>query len=194
MRLPRIAVEDQPAVEGRATADCQAGAGFFPSSRDSVGSALRYDPTVPLARMILARVLEKEELAKEEGQCDAAFASRRDILNSPGGAGWLPVGETRMAEYQIDVTEEAKADLDFYSAYERKIIVSEIRIQLSFEPLVETKNRKPLRENPIATWELRVGKYRLFYEVVDTARIVTVVSIGHKEHNALLVRGREVRL
>jgi hypothetical protein len=32
---------------------------------------LCYDPTVPLARMMLANVLEKEELAKEEGQRDA---------------------------------------------------------------------------------------------------------------------------
>jgi addiction module RelE/StbE family toxin len=99
-----------------------------------------------------------------------------------------------MAEYQIEVTEDAKVDLDFYSAYERKSIVSEIRVQLSHQPLLETKNRKPLRENPIASWELRVGKYRVFYEVDDAARIVTVVSVGHKEHNALLVRGRELQI
>ena len=99
-----------------------------------------------------------------------------------------------MAEYQVNVKDEAKVDLDHYSAFERKTIVSEIRVQLTHEPLVETKNRKPLRQNPIASWELRVGKYRVFYEVDDTGRTVTVVSIGHKEHNALLVRGREVRI
>ena len=45
-------------------------------SRASLESALRYDPTVPLARMMLANVLEKEELAKEEGQRDAAVLAR----------------------------------------------------------------------------------------------------------------------
>ena len=49
---------------------------FLPSSRRSLESALRYDPTVPLARMMLVNVLEKEELAKEEGQRDAAVLAR----------------------------------------------------------------------------------------------------------------------
>ena len=99
-----------------------------------------------------------------------------------------------MASFQIDVTEEAKGDLSYYTAFERKIIVSEIREQLTHQPQVETKNRKPLRDNPIASWELRVGKYRVFYAVDETASTVSVVSIGHKEHNVLWIRGKEVQL
>jgi hypothetical protein len=49
---------------------------FLPSSREGLESALRYDPTVPLARMMLASVLEKEEVAKEERQRDAAIHAR----------------------------------------------------------------------------------------------------------------------
>ena len=45
-------------------------------SRESLESALRYNPTVPLARMMLANVLEKEELAMEEGQRAAAVLAR----------------------------------------------------------------------------------------------------------------------
>jgi mRNA-degrading endonuclease RelE of RelBE toxin-antitoxin system len=90
-----------------------------------------------------------------------------------------------MASYQIEVTEEAKVDLSHYTAFERKLIVSQIREQLTDQPLVETKNRKSLRDNPIASWELRIGKYRVFYEVNDPAKRVSVVSIGHKEHNSL---------
>jgi mRNA-degrading endonuclease RelE of RelBE toxin-antitoxin system len=99
-----------------------------------------------------------------------------------------------MASYQIEVTEEAKGDLFYYTAFERKIIVSGIREQLTHQPHVETKNRKPLRDNPLASWELRVGKYRIFYEVDDTASTVSVVSVGHKGHNVLLIRGKEVQL
>ncbi len=99
-----------------------------------------------------------------------------------------------MANFQIDVTEEAKGDLSYYTAFERKIMVSEIREQLTHQPHVETKNRKPLRDNPVASWELRVGKYRVFYEVDETARTVSVVSVGHKEHNVLWIRGKEVQL
>ncbi|MCI0489452.1 MAG: type II toxin-antitoxin system RelE/ParE family toxin [Blastocatellia bacterium] len=99
-----------------------------------------------------------------------------------------------MARYQIELTEEASEDLHYYAAFERKIIVSEIKTQLTYQPSVETKNRKKLRSNPIATWELRSGKYRVFYEVDDDARMVSVVAVGHKEHNKLFVKGEEVQI
>lgn len=99
-----------------------------------------------------------------------------------------------MASFRIEMTEEARTDLSCYIASERKLIVSEIRTQLENQPHVETKNRKALRENPIASWELRVGKYRVFYLVDQTARTVSVVSVGHKEHNVLWIRGKEVQL
>jgi len=99
-----------------------------------------------------------------------------------------------MTSYQIEVTQEARDDLSYYTAFKRKIIVSGIREQLTHHPHVETKNRKPLRDNPLASWELRVGKYRVFYEVNDTVSTVSVVSVGHKEHNVLLIRGKEVQL
>jgi mRNA-degrading endonuclease RelE of RelBE toxin-antitoxin system len=99
-----------------------------------------------------------------------------------------------MATYRIEVTEEAKTDLSYYTAFERKLIVSGIREQLSDQPLIETKNRKPLRDNPLASWELRVGKYRVFYKVHDTVQMVSIVSVGHKEHNLLLIRDQKVQI
>jgi hypothetical protein len=48
-----------------------------------------------------------------------------------------------MASYQIEVTEEAKVDLSHYTAFERKLIVSQIREQLTDQPLVETKTVSP---------------------------------------------------
>jgi mRNA-degrading endonuclease RelE of RelBE toxin-antitoxin system len=97
-----------------------------------------------------------------------------------------------MASHRIEFTEEAKLDLFYYTAYERKLIVSEIRAQLTDQPKVETKNRKLLRDNPVAAWELRIGKFRAFYEVDDASLMVRVVSVGHKAHNVLLIRGKEV--
>ena len=44
-----------------------------------------------------------------------------------------------MPSYHIQVTEDAKADLAHYTAFERKIIVSQVRGQLSEQPKVETK-------------------------------------------------------
>ena len=99
-----------------------------------------------------------------------------------------------MAEYQIDVTESARDDLFVYPVFERRTIMSTIRVQLTHQPMVETRRRKKLRDNPVASWELRIGKYRVFYEVDDTTRKVTVIAVGHKDHNTLFIRGEEVRL
>lgn len=99
-----------------------------------------------------------------------------------------------MAVYQIAVTEAAKADLSYYTAFERKIMVTATRAQLTDSPAVETRNRKRLRDNPMARWELRSGHYRIFYEVDETTRQVTIVAVGHKDHNQLFIRGQEVQL
>lgn len=53
----------------------------------------------------------------------------------------------------------------------------------------ESRNRKPLRENPLAPWELRLGKYRVFYRVEE--QDVVVGAIGVKEHNKLFIHGEE---
>jgi mRNA-degrading endonuclease RelE of RelBE toxin-antitoxin system len=99
-----------------------------------------------------------------------------------------------MAKYQIELTEEAKIDLSFFSAQERKLIVEGIKTHLGDEPLHETKNRKKLRDNPIAPWELRLGNYRVFYAVLADIIVVTVVSVGHKRHNLLYIRNQEVKI
>ena len=97
-----------------------------------------------------------------------------------------------MEEYQIEFTEDAKDDLFFYRAHERKRIVSHIRIQLAYQPLEETKNKKKLRDYPSGSWEIRIGKFRVFYEVTEST--VSILAVGHKKHNVLLIRGREVPL
>lgn len=99
-----------------------------------------------------------------------------------------------MTPYSLDMTDEAEEDLRYYRAFERKQIVSDIQVQLVFEPGQETNSRKALRQNPIASWELRIGKHRVFYEIDDEEQVVNIISIGHKEHNVLYIRGKAVEL
>jgi len=73
------------------------------------------------------------------------------------------------------------------------IILDNIKKQLSYEPLVEARNRKQLQDSPLASWELRIQKYRVFYAVEQVDR-VKVGIIGYKEHNTLYVRGKEVEV
>lgn len=99
-----------------------------------------------------------------------------------------------MAEFRIDLTEEARSDLLYFPVFERKMITAEIRTQLSHQPTVTTKNRKRLRSNPVAAFELRIGRFRVFYETEESSKTVTIIAVGHKEHNLLFVRGKEVKL
>jgi len=57
------------------------------------------------------------------------------------------------------------------------------------------RHRKPLRPNPIAPWELRVGQLRVFYEVVGTETgVVRILAVGRKRRNVLIIGGEEIRL
>ena len=58
----------------------------------------------------------------------------------------------------------------------------------------ETRHRKLLRENPLADWELRVGRFRVFYDVDAANRLVRVLAVGVKAGNKLLIGGEEVAL
>jgi mRNA-degrading endonuclease RelE of RelBE toxin-antitoxin system len=99
-----------------------------------------------------------------------------------------------MEHYTVDVSDDAEEDLTYYRAYERRIILEGALAQLRDHPGLETNERKKLRANPTAPWEVKVGKYRVFYAIEPDEQMVVVVSIGHKEHNTLYIRGKVVQL
>ena len=64
--------------------------------------------------------------------------------------------------------------------------------QLVHEPLVETRNRKPMRPNPLAPWELRIGNLRMYYDVEgEPEPVVHIRAVGIKERNRVRI-GKEV--
>ena len=73
-------------------------------------------------------------------------------------------------------------------------ITQAIRSQLTHEPNQPTHNRKRLRPNPLAEWELRVDEFRVFYDVDLTANRVNVAAIGYKQGSKLFVHGQEYQL
>lgn len=98
-----------------------------------------------------------------------------------------------MLTFQITFLETAEDDLAWFRPNERKIIYGAIMRILSTDAETESRKRKRLRPNPLAPWELRLGKYRVFYEVVSTSK-VRILAIGYKEHNDLFIRGEGVEL
>ncbi len=98
--------------------------------------------------------------------------------------------------YKIEFAESVEAHLRALTARDRATIMEAIERQLSNEPLKETRNRKPLRPNPIAPWELRVGQLRVFYEVEGSgeAGVVRILAVGRKRRNILTIGGKEMSL
>ena len=67
--------------------------------------------------------------------------------------------------------------------------------RLKDEPFRETRNRKRLRPNPLAPWELRVGALRVFYEPDgELSDVVNVLAIGVKKGNRLFIGEKEIKI
>lgn len=96
--------------------------------------------------------------------------------------------------FQIDFTKEALEDLQGFRAYEQRQIIQEIETQLLYEPTQPTRNRKQLRENALAEWELRIDNIRVFYDVDVELSLVKIEAIGYKEGNKLFIHGEEYEL
>lgn len=89
---------------------------------------------------------------------------------------------------------EAIDDLNNLRKNEQQRVMDQIDTQLCFEPLVETRNRKHLRPNPYASWELRIGRFRVLYDADETDRHVSIEAVGFKIGNKLFIRGERIEL
>lgn len=96
--------------------------------------------------------------------------------------------------YEIQYTPAARDDLSSFRKFEQKYILDEIDVQLQQTPNVETHNRKKLRPNKLAEWELRVNKFRVFYDVQKVVKIVKIEAIGYKRGNKLFIQREEYQL
>ena len=79
------------------------------------------------------------------------------------------------------------------------LIRETIEEQLLFEPGVETRNRKPLRQPAVfsAGWEIRFGagnRFRVLYDIDEAAHEVYILAIGEKERDRLLVAGEDMEI
>ena len=96
--------------------------------------------------------------------------------------------------FEIEFTPEAKDDLKALKKSEQVEVIVAIETQLQYEPTTETRNRKRLRPNDVAEWELRVGKFRVLYNADNSTLTVRIEVIGFKVGNLLFVRGKRREL
>ena len=97
--------------------------------------------------------------------------------------------------YRIDYTGEAEDALALLTARQSATVLDVVPHQLGHEPTVETRNRKPLRPNPVARFKLRVAEMRVYYDVQETPeRVVTVKAAALKDRDRILIGGKEIKL
>lgn len=97
--------------------------------------------------------------------------------------------------YTVEFAESVEDHFLALTARDRTTALAAINRQLLHEPVRETRNRKPLRPNPVAPWELRVGELRVFYEVAGAdSGVVRILAVGRKRRNVLMIGGKEIRL
>ncbi|MCK4485636.1 MAG: hypothetical protein KAU38_02620 [Desulfobacterales bacterium] len=97
--------------------------------------------------------------------------------------------------YQIEYSPDAEDHLRRLTARHRSIVLDNVDDQLIYQPDVETRNRKPMRPNPIAPWELRIGDLRVYYDFSEEPKkVVYVRAIGIKDRNIVRIGGEEIQL
>lgn len=101
--------------------------------------------------------------------------------------------------YRVQFSPEAEEHLLFLTVRLQRIVIDAIAQQLTYQPTVETRNRKRMRSNPLASWELRVDNLRVYYDVLDETEseppaMVVVRAVGVKEGNRVFIGGEEVEL
>jgi mRNA-degrading endonuclease RelE of RelBE toxin-antitoxin system len=97
--------------------------------------------------------------------------------------------------YKVEYSPETDTHFRALTARQRSIVFDAVDAQLVHQPAVETMHRKPMRPNPLAPWELRVGNLRVYYDIVEEPeKLVTILAVGVKDCNRVLIAGKEIML
>lgn len=99
-------------------------------------------------------------------------------------------------KYRIEYSPETEDHFRYLSKRQQVMMVLDaVEKQLQFQPDIETRNRKPMRPNPIAPWELRIGNLRVYYDFEDSPdRVVYIRAIGIKDRNNVRIGKEVIRL
>lgn len=98
-------------------------------------------------------------------------------------------------QHRIEYSPDAEEHLHRLAARQRRIVMDGVDEQLVHEPTTETRNRKRMRPNPLAPWELRLGNLRVYYDVVEYPdSLVIVVAVGRKVRNQVFIGDEAIDL
>jgi mRNA-degrading endonuclease RelE of RelBE toxin-antitoxin system len=97
--------------------------------------------------------------------------------------------------FTIEYSPDVEHHLRVLTARQRAMVFDAVDQQLLHEPDVETRNRKPMRPNLVAPWELRIGDLRVYYDIErDPVERVLIRAVGVKTCNVVRIGGEEIQL
>ncbi len=97
--------------------------------------------------------------------------------------------------YRIEYSPSTVDHFAALTARQRALVLDAVESQLMHEPLKETRNRKPMRPNPLALWELRINELRVYYDVEqDPEPMILVRAVGVKKRDRVLIGSKEFQL
>ena len=94
--------------------------------------------------------------------------------------------------WTVNLKESVVDDLRWFGKKDGRKLLKEAEQHLTADPLLESRNMKSLRPNPIADRELRLfGKYCVLFNVDEEIEEVTIILVGEKRGDSLFVQGEE---
>jgi mRNA-degrading endonuclease RelE of RelBE toxin-antitoxin system len=96
--------------------------------------------------------------------------------------------------FDVEFSDIAREHLKAFRKRDQQVILDALDAQLTSQPDRPTRNRKLLEDNSLAPWELRVGDFRVFFDVHVEEASVVIVAIGRKVRNKLFIGGEEIQL
>ncbi|MBI3324054.1 MAG: hypothetical protein HYZ92_02125 [Candidatus Omnitrophica bacterium] len=97
--------------------------------------------------------------------------------------------------YRLEYSRKTERHLRALTARQRAVVFDAVNAQFAHQPTVETKNRKSMRVNPVAPWELRIGDLRVYYRVQEEPeQLVQVLAVGVKQRNRVWIAGEVIEL
>lgn len=98
-------------------------------------------------------------------------------------------------KYRVEYSPDTEEHFRTLTARQQSIVLDTVERQLKYQPTVETRNRKPMRPNPLAPWELRIGDLRVYYDVEDEPdKVVYIRAIGIKGRDSVKIGKEVIRL
>jgi mRNA-degrading endonuclease RelE of RelBE toxin-antitoxin system len=93
--------------------------------------------------------------------------------------------------FQVHFSSDAGGHLRHLTASQRATLIDQVEVQLVDQPTLPSRNRKHMRENSLAAWELRIGNLRVYYDVEEEPEpMVLIRAIGIKERNQVRIGGK----